>query len=175
MSRLRLTGGVARGRVLDGYVAAGVRPTSSRVREAWFSMVGHDLSGVSVLDAFAGSGVMTLEAWSRGADVTAFEKDTRAFRAIQQHLATLGASNVDLRRGDARTLLPTVAIHDVVFADPPYAHAPGDWLPLLVARASTAVWFEASSRTAMPSIVEGFTLTRSRTFGESVLHAYEPA
>ncbi|MCE7957512.1 MAG: 16S rRNA (guanine(966)-N(2))-methyltransferase RsmD, partial [Acidobacteria bacterium ACB2] len=63
---LRITGGHLRGRVLEG-VPAGVRPTASRVREALFSMVGQDLRGWSVLDAFGGTGLLALEAVSRGA------------------------------------------------------------------------------------------------------------
>ena len=67
---MRITGGSLRGRVVPGKVRPGVRPTSSRVREALFSMVGQDLEGVRVLDAFGGSGLLSFEAYSRGAIVT---------------------------------------------------------------------------------------------------------
>ena len=71
---MRITGGTLKGRVLPVPVSSGVRPTSSRVREALFSMVGNHLDGVTWLDAFGGAGLTALEASSRGAAVTVFEK-----------------------------------------------------------------------------------------------------
>ena len=79
---MRITGGTLKGRVLPVPVSSGVRPTSSRVREALFSMVGNHLDGVTWLDAFGGAGLTALEASSRGAAVTVFEKNGRAYRDI---------------------------------------------------------------------------------------------
>jgi 16S rRNA (guanine966-N2)-methyltransferase len=119
MSRLRLTGGSARGRVLPREVGAEVRPTASRVREALFSMVGHDLRGRRVLDAYGGTGLLGLEAWSRGADVVIVEQDRKTAAAIRENAASLGAPIV-VHDGDVLTLVGGLGPFDGVLVDPPY-------------------------------------------------------
>ena len=90
MTRLRITGGQARGRVLKEPVGPGVRPTTDRVREALFSMVGQDLAGQTFLDAYGGSGIVAIEAWSRGAEVTIVERDRRTLKALERRGAEVG-------------------------------------------------------------------------------------
>src|SRR5687767_8895572 len=101
-----------------------VRPTADRVREAWMSILGEALSGAQVLDLFAGSGALGLEALSRGAvAVTFVELNPPSLRALDQNITTLGAQElVTVHRGDAMRFaerLPKRAF-DVVLADPPY-------------------------------------------------------
>lgn len=104
------------------------RPTSDRVREAVFSMVG-SLGGVEgrrVADLFAGSGALGLEALSRGAAGALFvERDRRAADVIRANLATLGLAGpeVHVLQGDVLGHLASAGGTDVVFADPPYAFA----------------------------------------------------
>ena len=116
---MKITGGTLRGRVVPGSVPKGVRPTSSRVREAMFSMVGQELQGITVLDGFAGSGLLTFEAASRGATVTTVERNRRVARQLRERAADLGVT-LDLRVGDARDTLSSGG-WDIVILDPPYA------------------------------------------------------
>jgi 16S rRNA (guanine966-N2)-methyltransferase len=121
---MRIVAGRWRGRRL--IVPAGdiVRPTADRVREAWMSIVQPALPGARVLDLFAGSGALGLEAISRGAaHADLVEKATPSLRAIADNVAALGAeAEVSVHRADAMRFLATLAAHayDVAFVDPPY-------------------------------------------------------
>jgi 16S rRNA (guanine966-N2)-methyltransferase len=102
-----------------------VRPTSDRVREAWMSILGQDLEDARVLDLYAGSGALGLEALSRGAASATFvELNPSSLRALEQNIAALGVEEaVTVHRADALRYaerLPPGAF-DVVLADPPYA------------------------------------------------------
>jgi 16S rRNA (guanine966-N2)-methyltransferase len=103
---------------------ARVRPTADRVREAWMSILGSELEGARVLDLYAGSGALGLEALSRGAASATFvELSPPSLRALDQNITALGVSDtVTVHRGDAMRYaerLPDGAF-DVVLADPPY-------------------------------------------------------
>ena len=171
MTSLRLTGGRARGRVVTDRVPAGVRPTSARVREALFSVVGQDLADVSVLDAFAGTGLMGLEAWSRGARVTACERDPAVFQRLQGHLRALGA-DIDALRGDVLCDLPAGLVFDGIFADPPYADPVGPLLAALAPRARRWLVVEQDARAALPMRLDGMVCDRPRRYGETALWVY---
>jgi 16S rRNA (guanine966-N2)-methyltransferase len=101
-----------------------VRPTADRVREAWMSILGQSLDGARVLDLFAGSGALGLEALSRGAASATFvELNPPSLRALHENITALGVqSDVTVHRGDAMRFaerLPEGAF-DLVLADPPY-------------------------------------------------------
>ncbi|MCA1836845.1 MAG: 16S rRNA (guanine(966)-N(2))-methyltransferase RsmD [Actinobacteria bacterium] len=101
-----------------------VRPTADRVREAWMSILGEELNGARVLDLFAGSGALGLEALSRGAASATFvELNPPSLKALDQNIASLGAEDAaTVHRGDAMRYaerLPERAF-DIVLADPPY-------------------------------------------------------
>ena len=169
---MRITGGKLRGRVLATKVRDGVRPTSSRVREALFSMIGQHLEGVTMLDAFGGSGLITFEAISRGASVTTVERNRAVGHQIQAEAERLEV-HVDLRIGDARALV-TSGVWDIVFMDPPYADDPIPW-GLLGCRAATAVLIiEHRAGAKLPADLGAFSLDRSRQHGDSVLAVYRP-
>ncbi|MCA9572035.1 MAG: RsmD family RNA methyltransferase [Myxococcales bacterium] len=171
MSGLRITGGRARGRTLTGRAAPGVRPTSARVREALFSMVGQELTGVRVLDAFSGSGILAFEAWSRGAEVVAVERDPRAFAALRDHATALGA-DVRLVRGDLRKRLEGLGAFGLVFADPPYAEDPAVWLEVLAPACTGRIWFETAKATRVPDRCATLVREASRSFGDTTIHTY---
>lgn len=171
MAGLRITGGRARGRVLRGVVGPDVRPTSSRVREALFSIVGQDLSGLRVLDAFGGAGLLGLEAWSRGAEVVIVERDARAARVIRDHVAALGAS-CEVRTGDVLRLGVRLGPFDAVVCDPPYAQAPEPVLQTLGPLVEGWLMYEADRRTSLPAALGGLALERTRTFGDTQLALY---
>lgn len=102
-----------------------VRPTADRVREAWMSILGERLAGARVLDLFAGSGALGLEALSRGAvHATFVELAAPSLAAIRTNVDALGvADRVTLHRGDAMRFVERLApdAFDVVIADPPYS------------------------------------------------------
>lgn len=120
MSRIRITGGTHRSRLIQVAEVGGLRPTPDRVRETLFNWLGQDLSGLRCLDLFAGSGIIGFEAASRGAEaVTLVEKDARAMQALRRHLEALQMPQVELVAGDALKFAPRQAC-DMLFLDPPY-------------------------------------------------------
>lgn len=103
----------------------GTRPTTDRVREAMFNLLTAriDFSGIDVLDLFAGSGALGLEALSRGARSVLFvESDSRAASVIERNVAALGARGATVRRGSVASVLAAGTARPVglVLADPPY-------------------------------------------------------
>ena len=125
---MRIVAGRYGGRRLASPPGAATRPTSDRVREALFSILG-PLDGERVLDLFAGSGALGLEALSRGAGAAVFvDRAPRAVAAVRANLDALGIS-ADVRRQEARAALRAAAAraeaYDLVFLDPPYRHAAG--------------------------------------------------
>ena len=121
---MRIVSGTLGGRRLKAPTDSRVRPTSDRVREAWMSILASELPGARVLDLFAGSGALGLEALSRGAASAEFVELHRAsLAALHDNIAALGLESVaTVRRADAERYareLPAKAF-DVAFADPPY-------------------------------------------------------
>jgi len=119
---VRIIGGRWRSRVLRFPDVAGLRPTPDRVRETLFNWLGQDLTGENCLDLYAGSGVLGLEALSRGAEsVTMIERNAAAIEALRGNINLLGAERLNLVRGDALEFLRGAHTgFDVVFVDPPY-------------------------------------------------------
>jgi len=173
---VRVAGGELRGRGLA--VPPGARPTEGRVREALFSIWGERIDGARVLDLFAGSGVVGIEAAGRGAlDVCAIDDDPRAARTIAENAGRLAPGAVTVRRvklpgGLARL---SEAPFDLVFADPPYAFTGYAALlaaaaPLLAADGEVVV--EHSSRLELPLEAGPLVRTDVRRYGESSLSFY---
>ncbi len=125
---MRIIAGAHRGRLLRAPRGAETRPTSDRVREALFSILG-DVAGLRVLDLFAGSGALGLEALSRGAATVDFvDRSPPAIEAVRMNLSTLGLE-APTRRAEARSYLRNARDlgrqYDLVFLDPPYRRATG--------------------------------------------------
>lgn len=118
---MRIVAGALKGRRLQGPATDDVRPTSDRLRETLFNVLGPSVQGSRVLDAFAGTGAVGLEAISRGAaHVTFYESDPKAWKVAEANILHLGVGNAcQLRRADFRTAKGT-ADCDLVFLDPPY-------------------------------------------------------
>ncbi len=128
---MRIVGGTLGGRRITAPPGDGTRPTSDRVREALFSMLG-PLDGSRVLDLYAGSGALGLEALSRGAATAVLvDDDRRALRALRANVEALGlpAGAAVVRAGDAsrvaREALARAEAYDLLFLDPPYRLAAG--------------------------------------------------
>jgi 16S rRNA (guanine966-N2)-methyltransferase len=156
------------------------RPTSDRVREALFSLLG-TVEGVELLDLFAGTGALGIEALSRGARRAVFvERDAGALGALRDNLAGLGVDSgeAEVRRGDALAALRTARAreetYDLVFIDPPYgqAHAWGPELsvalpPLL--RPAARVVVESDRRGPLELQLE---VERERRYGDTAIRIH---
>jgi 16S rRNA (guanine966-N2)-methyltransferase len=186
---LRIVGGTARGRRIL-VPPSGTRPTSERAREALFNRLDTllDIDGSRVLDLYAGSGAVGLEALSRGAVFARFvESDRRAAALIRANIATvLGVSRssalADVTAIDVRPVHLVLAADpperpfDVIFADPPYAVAAGD-IDALAQIATRPEWLvdggviivERSARTEAPKWPEWVEPLAAKRYGEGVL------
>lgn len=178
----RIIGGSAGGRRIDTPRGAATRPTSDRVREALFSAIESwcgSLHGLRVLDLYAGSGAVGLEAWSRGAEaVTLVESDRRTAALVAANARALGFAGAQVVAASVATVLArgAAAPYDVVFLDPPYPledAALGADLALLVAHgwlaAGALVVVERSSRSPEPAWPAGLCGTRHKRYGETTL------
>jgi 16S rRNA (guanine966-N2)-methyltransferase len=120
---VRVVAGAFKGRTLHAPRGSRTRPTADRVREALFSMLG-DVGGAHVLDLYAGSGALGIEALSRGAESAVFvDRDAQAVAAIERNLAAVGVEATVLRQDVLRFLARPGAPFDLVFCDPPYDSA----------------------------------------------------
>jgi 16S rRNA (guanine966-N2)-methyltransferase len=159
----------------------GTRPTTDRNREALFSMLAArlDFDGLCVLDAFAGSGALGLEALSRGAAYCTFiENDRAACAAISENIATCGAASVStLMRRDARKADFANAAFDLVLLDPPYGKGLAEaLLPALHPHLTTdaLLVIEEDKRTDF-RVPSGFTEIDQRIKGDTQLLFLAPA
>ena len=181
----RIIGGVAGGRRLQTPTGPGTRPTSDRVREALFARLEHldVLAGANVLDLYAGSGALGLEAASRGAEtVTLVESDRGAATVARANAAALGLAGVRVRAERvervllARSSPPDEPRVSLVFLDPPYAvteDALADVLSLLVIhrwlRPDALVVVERSGRSPRPRWPAGLVAAGERRYGDTKL------
>jgi len=161
-----------RGRVVRFPALPGVRPTPDRVRETLFNWLGQDLAGVATLEPFAGSGVLSLEAISRGACLAVtIDRDRRATAALEATAREFGAHGLEAHTADARTWLAAESRRfDVIFLDPPFADDPWPWLlPACVARLAAGgfVYAEAGHAIAAPA---GLAMHRHATAGQVHYH-----
>jgi 16S rRNA (guanine(966)-N(2))-methyltransferase RsmD len=167
----RITGGTMRGRTLREPVPEGVRPTSERAREALFSIVGQDLTGSSVLDAFGGTGVLGLEALSRGADVTVVEQVRDVARGIERRGAAVGAAWT-VRVGDVLRLAPSLGMFDGILADPPWDADAERIVTVLGPLAKAWMVLEIEGTTPSPAGAGQLVLDRERSYGRTKLCVY---
>jgi len=167
---VRIVAGRWGGRRLKAPPGRAVRPTTDRVREAWMSAAGPDLPGARVLDLFAGSGALGLEALSRGAAGAVFvERGREALRALRDNVATLGAEDECTIVSDDvfRFLSRDFERFDIAFADPPYGT--GDARALVeryLARPfAGTLWLEHAWREVLPLPPDA----RTRRYGDTAL------
>ena len=120
---MRVISGSARGRRLKEPSGMDIRPTADEVKEAMFNIIQFRLPGARVLDMFAGTGQLGIEALSRGAESAVLcDESPMAQRVIKENIALCGFEDkARFCRGDVRRLLPTLGSFDIIFMDPPYA------------------------------------------------------
>src|SRR5215210_8563424 len=176
---MRVIAGTYKGRRLQAPAGAATRPTADRVREALFSILGARVEGARVLDLFAGSGALGLEALSRGAaEATFVDSSAAAVRAVRANLEALGGE-AEVRREDALRFLhasPGKARHyDLVLLDPPYGLAErlgrelSEALPAVLAPAALVI--SESDRRAPLSL--DLACRDERRYGDTLIRIHE--
>lgn len=184
---MRVIAGSLKGRRLRTPTWEGLRPTSDRCRETLFNVLALRIGGARVLDGYAGTGAVGIEAFSRGArHVTFVDRDRRARALIVANVehCDIPSACVIIRPGFEHAAHPahTEESHepfgpfDIVVLDPPYSDHP-DQVILSVARhvaPGGVLVLEHSKRRATPEIVASLTRTRQIRAGDTVLSFYEP-
>jgi 16S rRNA (guanine966-N2)-methyltransferase len=176
---MRVIAGTLKGRRLAAPTWEGLRPTSDKLRETLFNILAPRVSGARVLDGYAGTGALGIEAISRGAaHVTFVERDRRAQALIAQNLTHCGIGHgyAIIRGGLARALTDLEDVSfDLVLLDPPYDE-PGDE-PVALAGERLAsgglVVLEHRRRADTPVVAGGLVRTRQVISGDSALSFYE--
>jgi 16S rRNA (guanine966-N2)-methyltransferase len=180
--RLRVIAGSAGGRRLESPVGADTRPTAERVREAVFASLADAVDDASVLDLYAGSGAMAIEALSRGAQQALLvESDAKAAAVCGRNLETIGASERGrvVQQAVERVLSgspPAEAPFDLVCCDPPYSMSDtdlGEVLALLAApgwlACEAVVVVERAVRSPVETIPNGWRLRLARSYGDTLV------
>jgi 16S rRNA (guanine966-N2)-methyltransferase len=168
---MRIIGGEHRGARIFAPKGPETRPTSDRVREAAFNLIG-PVDGAAVLDLFAGSGAMGLEALSRGADSAVLvESDPDACRVIKRNVEKLRAAGATVVQRDAlQALAMDRRTYDLILCDPPYGYAGHNRLGPYLVRALAPdglLVYETAAREE--PTVEGLRARTSRTYGSARL------
>ena len=174
---MRVTTGSAKGRNLLMVPGDGTRPITDRAKQALFSILGDWIEETRVLDLFAGSGALGIEALSRGAaHVTFVESDPLVVRSLESVLATLGARHAEVKCTDAlRFLARPASPIDLVFLDPPFdsdlatraaaALEAGGWLA-----DGALVYLELPARAPLPALPATWRLIKSGRAGDVGYH-----
>jgi 16S rRNA (guanine966-N2)-methyltransferase len=172
---VRIIAGTHRGHRIAAPKGRGTRPTSDRVRESAFNLIG-PVDGADVLDLFAGSGALGLEALSRGAARATFvDSDRSACRIVNANLDKLGLEATVRCQDAVRALEAGRETYDLVLCDPPYDYDLGRLAAVLppVLRPDGLLVLETSSRLEPPDL-PGLAVRTSRTYGSARLTLYEP-
>lgn len=186
---MRIIAGAAGGLSLRSVPGDNTRPTTDRVKEALFSRLeAYDvIAGLRVLDLFAGTGSLGLEAASRGAArVHLVDQAQKAVEVLKQNVqlvanALSSSAELSVTRAAAKSFLarPEPAEWDLVFLDPPYPMSNGEITEILELLApalaeGAVVVLERSSRTEVPDVPESLELFATKKYGETTLHFLEP-
>ncbi len=178
---MRITGGEARGRLISGPAGPQLRPTGSKVRQAFFNIVGFQLKSCHFLDICAGTGLMGMEALSRGAgSVTFVEEKREAARAIEVNLRHLGY-DAEVICADLRKVIPILedTSFDIIYADPPYKSGlQADVLALvdrhrLLADDDAVLVLEHLRSSNLPDFFGSLSLTSRRDYGQTSLSFFK--
>lgn len=173
------------GRVLGTLSGMNIRPTSSKVRQAVFNIIGNDISGFHVMDIFAGTGIMGIEALSRGAEWTMFlDNSGKAVELIRKNLEVCGLSNRGyIVKGDIKGGVPSherlkKGVIDLAFIDPPYGKElisgiMGSLVKMEVMSEHGIIVTESKKIDPLPGQVGDFILSKTRIYGETKIVFFE--
>lgn len=175
---MRVIAGTLGGRIFQSPHGYRTHPMSDKMRGALFNSLG-DITGLTVLDAFAGSGALCFEALSRGAaSALAVERDRNAQRAIAENMRTLGVNSSMklIKAGAGAWLRTTNDTFDIVLLDPPYNALQYDLLDELVTRvAANGTLVLSWPGKEMPPKFAGFSVRTQKQYGDGSLHIYDRA
>lgn len=172
---MRIIAGSLRGRRLKSPSWDGLRPTSDKLRETLFNVLAPRIAGARVLDGYAGTGAVGIEALSRGAaGVTFVDRDRRALRLIEENVTHVLPEGIASGCAIIRASFDRLGPFDIILLDPPYDVPPDDALaaaaPLLAAGGVLVV--EHARRRAAPASAAGLARTREIVAGDSALAFY---
>lgn len=183
---MRISSGIAKGRVVKAPKGVDLRPTEERVRQALFNILGPALAGARFLDLFSGTGAVALEALSRGASFALFaDKESRCLKSAEEHFKLFGFApeNAEFLRAEYAPALARLASResrfDYVFVDPPYESEAGldalrllGELAILKDEAHARVILEHPSKMQTPESSGFLRLLRRYPYGNSSLSFY---
>jgi len=173
---LRIIGGKYRGRRLEFRPAEGLRPTSDRIRETLFNWLQPVIAGARCLDMFAGSGLLGIEAASRGAaEVVFIEQHRDTANQLRDNISRLGLTNTQLINADVFNSLATLEPFDVVFVDPPFhagllSRACEQLHAFHLLKPSSRVYLESEQAVDADELPAGWELIRSKQAGQVYYH-----
>ncbi|NGZ75555.1 16S rRNA (guanine(966)-N(2))-methyltransferase RsmD [Saccharibacillus alkalitolerans] len=181
---MRVVAGEAKGRPLKAVPGSGTRPTTDKVKEAIFSMIGPFFEGGTALDLFAGTGGLAIEALSRGMERAVFvDADAKSIEVVKSNLKATGfEGKAEVYRNDAQRALKALAKRetklDLVFLDPPYRMKNGAELMLKMEEAGlleagAVVVLEYESSYEYPESFGAFALRRKAVYGETAVSIYD--
>jgi 16S rRNA (guanine966-N2)-methyltransferase len=182
---MRIISGTSRGRKLATQRGQDIRPTSDRVKESIFNILGETVKGSEILDLFAGTGNLGIEALSRGAKRVAFvEKERQALRLIQKNLSACGLQAfATIFGGDAHRIIGTLhrrgESFDVILMDPPYRKG---WIGTTLnqlhvhplGREDCVLVIQHDRREPLPELPEGWDRVRQRRIGDTMISFLTP-
>ena len=176
---MRVITGTARGRVLKELEGLETRPTTGKVKESMFSIIQFDIEGRRVLDLFAGTGQLGIEALSRGARQCVFiDQRADAVKLIRENVALCKLEDrAKIRQGEALPYLRSGEKFDIVFLDPPYAsgllaQALTDIAAFDICRAHGIIIAESAADTVLPAMPSPYALYREYRYGKIKLTVY---
>ncbi|MDQ6419304.1 16S rRNA (guanine(966)-N(2))-methyltransferase RsmD [Paenibacillus sp. LHD-117] len=181
---MRVISGAAKGRPLKAVPGNNTRPTTDKVKEAIFSMIGPYFDGGAALDLFAGTGGLGIEAWSRGVERVVFvDREKISIDIIRHNVAAAGAERAaEIYRNDAERALKVLAKRslkfDLVFLDPPYRMTTMDQLMTEMAEKDmlepdAVVVVEHDAEVDYPEELVSFRQIRQAKYGDTAVTIYE--
>lgn len=181
---VRVVAGSAKGRPLKSVPGMGTRPTTDKVKEAIFSMIGPYFDGGAVLDLFAGTGGLGIEALSRGMERAVFiDMEPKSIETVKVNLKSTGfETNAEIYRNEAGRAIKALEkrkyMFDLVFLDPPYRMKNGDALMTEMATrgllsAGALLVLEYESNYTYPEEISGFLHLRTAKYGETAVSIFE--
>lgn len=180
---MRVIAGKAKGRALKAVPGQGTRPTTDKVKEAIFSMIGPYFDGGQALDLFAGTGGLGIEAWSRGVDHVIFiDKEKISIDTIRQNVAAVGAAeHIEIYRNDASRAMKALAKRGMqfhlIFLDPPYRMDDMDeWLiqmlDLQLIHSDAVIVVEHDAKVTYPEQISSLFQVRTTQYGDIAVTIY---
>ncbi|MCZ2328103.1 16S rRNA (guanine(966)-N(2))-methyltransferase RsmD [Bartonella sp. F02] len=181
---MRIVGGKFAGRILSEPIGKAIRPTSDRTRESLFNILSHREENFwtdkRILDLFAGTGALGIEALSRGAKAAVFVENSIEGRSlIQKNIESFGLQGVGrILRRDATKLgtIGTMLPFDVIYADPPYGHCLGEQAFVEAVKGgwakTTSLFILEEKKEAVIDLPDIFYLDDKRFYGDTVIRIY---